>query len=355
MHLLKKILISVLLITLVLFSSVFIFSKLSPWPNALLIRYEFTKDAEKVNNELKKYVPEGITSLLNIHYDETDEDAFLDIYYPSKMENSSVKCPVIVWTHGGGWISGNKEQVSNYCKILAGKGYIVVSIDYSIAPEKKYPLPVKQLMNALTFLKNNAERFHINSEKFILAGDSGGAHISAQTANIITSPAYSELINIKPSLSQLQLAGLLLYCGPFDISNVNIEGDFGNFLETVIWSYSGRKDYMNDTFFQTASVIKYITKDFPPAFISAGNGDPLEPQSIYLARKLDSLGVNTDTLFFSKDYSPPLPHEYQFNLDTDAGKLALESSVKFLQTISPPEFPEPEKRKDLTESINSGK
>ncbi|MGH7493962.1 MAG: hypothetical protein ACREOO_16405 [bacterium] len=65
-------------------------------------------------------------------------------------------------------------------------------------------------------------------------------------------------------------------------------------------------------------------------FISAGNADPLLPQSRAFAETAASLGVHVDSLFFPHDYTPALPHEYQFNLDVDAGQLALERSVKFL-------------------------
>jgi acetyl esterase/lipase len=98
----------------------------------------------------------------------------------------------------------------------------------------------------------------------------------------------------------------------------------------VLWSYSGGKSFAHDPFFATASIIDYVTSDFPPAFISVGNADPLEQQSHAFADALVSRGVRVDALFFPKDYSPPLPHEYQFNLDTDAGRLAFERTVNFL-------------------------
>jgi acetyl esterase/lipase len=90
---------------------------------------------------------------------------------------------------------------------------------------------------------------------------------------------------------------------------------------------------MNDPRFAYGSVINYLTPDFPPTFISAGNGDPLLSHSLAFADVLRSRGVYVDSLFFTDDYSPALPHEYQFNLDTDAGNLALERSVKFLSGL----------------------
>ena len=74
----------------------------------------------------------------------------------------------------------------------------------------------------------------------------------------------------------------------------------------------------------------YVTNAFPPSFISSGNGDPLAPQAAALARKLEHLGVRVDGL---SEHSPPLPHEYQFNLDTPAGQKALGQMLAFAGAI----------------------
>jgi len=65
-------------------------------------------------------------------------------------------------------------------------------------------------------------------------------------------------------------------------------------------------------------------------FISAGSADPLLPQSRELAATLSARGVRVDSLFFPDDHAAALPHEYQFNLDTDEGQLALERAVGYL-------------------------
>lgn len=80
------------------------------------------------------------------------------------------------------------------------------------------------------------------------------------------------------------------------------------------------------------SVTPHVTTAFPPSFISSGNGDPLEPQAVALARQLDALGVRVDTLFFPS-HAPALGHEYQFNLDTAAGQEALKGMLAFLASI----------------------
>lgn len=329
---LRKILLRTIIVLLGLTLIGYIAFKVSPYPSALLIRSAFNKGGIESNKALERYVPKGIVSKLNITYDASDKDAKLDLYYPDSINSARTKLPVIVWTHGGGLISGSKDQVANYCKILASYGFAVVAIDYSVAPEAVYPTPVRQLNRALQFLTKNANLFPMDANQLFLAGDSGGSHISAQLAAIVTSPDYAKATKVKPKISPRQIKGILLYCGPYETDKINTEGDFGAFMRTVLWSYSGDRNFVNNAYFKTASVLNFVTKDFPPSFISVGNDDPLGYHSLALADKLDSLGVEVDRLFYPKGFAPKLPHEYQFNFDTDAAKLALDKSINFVKT-----------------------
>ena len=304
--------------------------QVSPWPSALVIRAAFDKGANTTSQALAKHVPPGVSARLNERYDAADPDARLDVFYPSEIENSERALTTVVWVHGGGWISGSKNQIANYAKILAGNGYTVADVDYSVAPGKTYPTPLRQLNAALAYLQHDAKRLHVDASRFVLAGDSGGAHIAAQVANLASSPAYATALGIAPSLKRSQLRGVILYCGGYDFRKIDFDGPFGGFMHTALWSYFGRKDFFDHPLFATASVSGYLTSDFPPAFISAGNADPLVPQSRAFAGARAARGVQVDSLFFPDDYAPALQHEYQFNLDVPAGRLALERSLKFL-------------------------
>ena len=329
----KKIVKLALISILVLAGIIFLSFKLSPYPSVWMIRNAFNKEAVRVNMELEKHVPDKIETISNIHYDEKDPDAFMDAYFHRDSVKAKAKLPVIVWTHGGGLISGDKTQVANYCKILAAKGYVVISIDYTVAPEAKYPTPIQQLNRALAYISSNGDTFHADTTFFVLAGDSGGSMISAAAANVITSASYAEMTRIKPGLNLHQLKGLLLYCGIYEIDNLNTEGAFGSFLKSVTWAYFDTKDISNSTYAKTASVTNYLTSAFPPTFISAGNNDPLLPQSKLLADRLSAVNISIDTLFFPENHEPALGHEYQFTFD-DSGKFALERSIKFLKQLA---------------------
>jgi acetyl esterase len=311
----------------------FIAVQVSPWPGALAIRFIFDRGSAAASAALEKHVPEGITSTLAVSYDPNDSHALLDVYYPPNLADAQNK-PVVVWTHGGGFVSGARGDIANYLKVISGKGFITVGIDYTIAPERPYPTPVRQLNVALGFLASHADELKLGRNGFVLAGDSAGAQISAQTAAIITSPDYATAVGITSSVKPESLKGVVLFCGPYDLGAVNTDGPFGLFLKTVMWAYSGSKDAKNDQAFQLMSVRNHVTAQFPPAFISAGNADPLLPQSQALAEKLKSLGRDVNELFFASDYAPPLGHEYQFDLDHEAGQTALAKLDIFLNHLA---------------------
>lgn len=312
---------------LLLVLAVYIAFQVSPWPAAMLIRYEFDKGGRQMSQALEKHVPKGIASIQDQQYKQGDKDAYLDVFYP---ENTTAPLPAVVWVHGGAWVSGNKKSVDNYAQILAARGYVVVSVNYSLAPEHIYPTPILQLNEALEYVQQNAGRFNIDADKITLAGDSAGSQIVAQMAAIITDPPYASEVGVTPTLPANKLKAMLLNCGAYDLALPDYSGEDGQFLHTVLWAYSGKKDFLDDKNIQRASVVDYVTSAFPPSFITAGNADPLEKQSREFAAKLASLGVPTSTLFYPENHSPQLPHEYQFNLDTDDGKHALQQMIDFL-------------------------
>jgi len=304
--------------------------QVSPWPSVLLIRSVFDSSGQQASAALEKHVPTSVGSTLNLQYDVADPQALLDVYRLTTAADHA-RLPTIVWIHGGGFIAGTKAEIANYARILAARGYVVVAVDYSVAPEAKYPTPVVQVNRALGYLLANAQVLHIDGHRFVLAGDSAGAQIAAQVANLISSPDYAEAMGIVPALTREQLRGTILFCGPFDAELFDLKHPSW-FISTVLRSYTGRADYWNMPRFDKFSVVAYVTSDFPPTFISVGNDDPLQPHSYRMAQALEQKNVRVDSLFYSKDHVPPLPHEYQFNLDDKDGQEALRRMDAFLRS-----------------------
>lgn len=304
----------------------------TPWPGALLIRGVFSDNAAQVKAALEPHAPPGIQRLADVHYREGDPDALLDVYFPGALDPDEL-LPTIIWTHGGAWISGSKDDDIPYFEILASKGYTVIAPNYSYGPEKRYPTAVFQLNDALAYVQHNAKRFHADVDRIVLAGDSAGSQLTSQLATIVTSAEYAAQVDIMPALRPEQLRGVVLTCGVYDMEalSTGVAGLIGWGFDTATWAYSGIKDYANDPAMKQMSTIDFVTADFPAAFITGGNGDALtDSQSKPFAKRLAELGVPTTELFFPADYLPALPHEYQFTLDNEAGQQALTGILDFV-------------------------
>ncbi|WP_439574100.1 alpha/beta hydrolase [Phreatobacter sp.] len=306
----------------------------SPWPSATVIRWAFEAGGARTAAALARHVPPGVTTRANERYDPSDPEAYLDIHRPATPPPG--QRPTIVWIHGGGFVSGSKEEIGNYLKVLAGQGFVVVGIRYSIAPGHRYPTPVRQTHAALAHLVGHAARLGIDMERVVLAGDSAGAHIAAQTANSLVSADYARLVGVTPGMDRARLVGAVLFCGPYDIAIVDRSGLGGLFFAATGWAYTGRRDLTTPPEPAGFSVARHLSPDLPPLFVSAGNGDFLLAHSRLLVTEAGRRGIRVDALFFPDDTRPALPHEYQFNLDTDAGRLALKRVVAFLDGLKAP-------------------
>lgn len=308
----------------------------SPWPGVILVRIAFNHGTEQTLAALEKHTTSvPITVIANQQYRQGDHNALLDIYIPQSAVRANQSLPVVIWTHGGAWVSGDKANDAPYFKLLAAQGFTVVSLNYTLAPEKSYPYQIHELNDAQTYLIANAVRLHINPNKFFLAGDSAGAQLASQMSALITNPGYAKEVGITPSLQPVQVAGTILFCGIYKMQGLteadpNLPGIIGWGNRQVVWAFSGTKD-SSSPMLQQMSPYYHVTKNFPATFISGGNGDPLTAQqSIPLAQELENMGVSVTTLFYPASHQPSLPHEYQFDLDTTDGQHALTTLITFL-------------------------
>jgi len=104
-----------------------------------------------------------------------DRDLHLDIIRPSDKE----KRTAILWIHGGGWQSGNKEMDIPIAQLLARKGYVCIPVEYQLSLEAKYPQAVINIKSAILWIKEHADEFGIDSSRLVLAGSSAGGQLAS--------------------------------------------------------------------------------------------------------------------------------------------------------------------------------
>ncbi len=207
---LKKLFLVVVGAFVVIGAGIYAAFQLSAWPSVLLIRYSFDKGGAEAAASIAPLVPKGASAQRDLSYAPGDRDALFDVFAPA---DAQAPLAAVVWVHGGGFVAGSRSDLSGYLQILAARGYVTIAIDYSPAPEARFPTPIRQTNAALAHIVANAKRFNVDPNRIFLAGDSAGAQIVAQTALVISDTNYARQMGIDPGMARTSLRGLVLFCG----------------------------------------------------------------------------------------------------------------------------------------------
>jgi acetyl esterase len=105
------------------------------------------------------------------------------VYVPKTLRTTDELAPCLVFFHGGGWVIGDLESHDVVCRTLAHEGaLIVISIDYRLAPEHKFPAAVDDAIAAATWIADNAKSLGIDAARLSVGGDSAGGNLAAVVA-----------------------------------------------------------------------------------------------------------------------------------------------------------------------------
>lgn len=303
-----------------------------PRAGAALIRAAFELDGRRLSAELARHRPTNVHTLLGARYRDGDDAALLDVHSP---DDGGDALPTLVWTHGGAGLSGSRRDAAGYFARIAAEGYTVVALDYRLAPGATYPAAVHDVNDALAHVVANADRYRVDPSRIVLAGDSAGAQITSQVATLVTVPSYAERLGLTPALAPGQLRGVVLCCGYYDLDTFLDRGELAPVplrwgVRTMLHAYTGTRDRSAPAF-DEMSTLRHVTAEFPAAFLTGGDADPLtDVHSRPLADRLEELGVDVTRVFFDGDPGPALGHEYQFHLDLPEATATLDRLVGFL-------------------------
>jgi acetyl esterase len=212
-----------------------------------------------------------------------DGDLPVRVYRPSK----GATLPALVYYHGGGWVIGGIETHDGTCRELAeAVGCTVVSVDYRLAPEHKFPAQVDDCFAALVWVRDHADELSIDRDRIAVAGDSAGGHLAAVTA------IHARDAGI-PLTFQLLIYPAIEYEFESRAMEDNAEGYFLT-REDMRWFYGHLlPDPSVGTDWRVSPRFADNHAGLPPAFVVTAEYDPLRDQGKAYADALEAAGVPT--------------------------------------------------------------
>lgn len=209
------------------------------------------------------------------------------IYYPDCDCDSAA--PLVVYFHGGGWSFGSIDTHDSVCRtICSGASCIVASIEYSLAPEHKFPRAVDDAIEASNWARSNAQEIGADPTRIVLAGDSAGANLAAVAALAARDQGHTDIV-----------CQLLIYPATDQSMSFSSHKAFGDGYRLtrslMVWSTTNYLRDGPDIMDPRASpLFANDHSGLPPAIIITAGFDPLRDEGAAYAAKLEEAGVEVE-------------------------------------------------------------
>lgn len=206
------------------------------------------------------------------------------LYFPREISWAE-PLPLLLWYHGGGFTVGSVTSYDPLCRMLAQQvECLVLSVEYRLAPEYKFPTAVDDAFAALTWARMHAHQFGIDPGRIAVGGDSAGGTLSAVMA------LMARDADIPLALQ------LLVYPGTDAHQNTDSHHRFAeNYLlerRTILWFFEQYlRSSADRTDWRFAPLLAQSHKSLAPAWIAVAEYDPLHDEGVAYAHKLGQAGV----------------------------------------------------------------
>jgi acetyl esterase/lipase len=240
---------------------------------------------------------------LDIPYANQSPTQKLDIYIP---DDGTAPFPVIISIHGGAFKFGDKAD-GQITPMLEGlkRGYAVVSVNYRLSGEAKWPAAIYDVKAAIRCVKANAVQYGLNPEKIAVWGGSAGGNLSALAGTSADVPALEDKHMGNPEQST-KVQAVIDWFGPIDFLKMDdqfkesgMNGEKHSTADSFESQMLGKPITEAPDLVKAANPETYITPHAPPFFIQHGTKDTTIPsqQSANFAAKLTAV-IGTEKVTF---------------------------------------------------------
>jgi acetyl esterase/lipase len=204
----------------------------------------------------------------------------MDIYYPQE----GGPWPVVMYVHGGSWMEGDKAEGEGW-RGLNDSGYLVVSVNYRMAAEGKFPVMIEDLKCAVRYLRAHSAEHNLDPERIGAIGASAGAHLVALLGTADEAAGWDEGEYADQS-SRVQ--AVVPLSGIYDFT-IKVPSGIGTPIYYAFGTLAGKESPE----MLAASPVTYIDADDPPFLIIHGTQDAVLPveQAEIMHAQLTKAGV----------------------------------------------------------------
>ncbi|WBL82143.1 alpha/beta hydrolase [Bradyrhizobium xenonodulans] len=212
------------------------------------------------------------------------------IYEPKAPRRHDGLSPALVFFHGGGWVIGDLDSHDVVCRQLAVEGaLIVISVDYRLAPEHKFPAAADDAVAATKWIAAHARELGIDASRLAIGGDSAGGNLAAVVALAARDgdgPAIAGQVLIYPAVDFAMTHG----------SHREPETSVLLTHSVIRWF---RDHYLNGAAdihdWRASPARAKKLAGLPPAYVLTAGADPLRDEGDEYAERLKQAGVAVAT------------------------------------------------------------
>jgi len=242
--------------------------------------------------EVRPSSPLDIAVLVATHYRVAPNQPYLmaggwtgrlDLYLPRR--NRPTPMPVALLFHGGGWVSGNKDEIALDVVPYLAMGMAVANVDYRLAATAPAPAAVEDARCALRWVVRHADQYGLDVHKVITVGSSAGGHLALMAA---MAPGTAGFDDLCPGNEAMPVTAVINFFGVSDVAQLLVPPTTRDFAVGWMGNAPNRDDLA-----RRVSPLTYVAKGGPAVFTVHGDADPIVPfeQSKRLHAALSAAGI----------------------------------------------------------------
>lgn len=206
------------------------------------------------------------------------------VYNPRPQSDEGLPC--LIWIHGGGWVIGSVPSNDSTCRSLAAaSGGVVVSVEYRLAPEAKYPGPLEDCEDVVRWCAVNADSLGVDAGRIAVGGASAGG-------NLATAVALKFRDTGGPKIAHQVLVVPVVDKAPLTPSYKEFNDGFGLTAKLMDWYWGHYLRTEADADDPYVSPLRAPSlAGLPPATVITAEYDPLRDEGAAYAERLQKEGV----------------------------------------------------------------